>query len=96
VAAAAPRTTDVLERSRPGPAQRSQYRWNERHQIGNTIRRRIDDNDPEREGAHVLLVLQIAIHRDEGIDGTASACQRRAIVRARPAAAVNGGHGMGR
>ena len=49
------------------------------------VRRRDKNNDRNREGAEVLLMLQILIGRQEGVELTRRQSQQLAVSDARPA-----------
>jgi hypothetical protein len=86
--------TDVLNRARLNPAERCEHFRNERREILHSIGPGSGDNDPERENGDILLVLEIAIDRDEGIDQAACPLQQGAVLCSLPAQALDRRNGM--
>src|SRR5713226_8341171 len=45
--------------------------------------------DAERENGHVLLVFEVGVHRDQGVDHAAGALQQCAVLGSRPTKAMD-------
>ena len=84
----------MLNGARPNPAERCEHFRNEWRQILHAIGRGSDDNDPKRENGDILLVLELAIDRYEGIDQAACSLQQGAVLCSLPAEALHGRNGM--
>ena len=73
VLANSPEPTNVLDLPRSNPLQCGEYLRDQRHQIGHAIRCGTDHHDAERQSRNVLLMLDVSIHRHEGVRHPAGA-----------------------
>jgi hypothetical protein len=74
----------VLDHSRPGSVNGPEHFTDKRQQIRHPVRRRVHDPYAEGEAREVLLLLDVAVHRDEDVALAAGALQEGAVLRAGP------------
>ena len=87
-------TTNELDCTGLNPVECCEDFRNEGQEILYTIGCGAHDHDPKRESRDVLLILKIAIDRDEGIEQAACSLQQGAVLRSIPAQTLNGRDGM--
>ena len=60
--------TNDSQLARLEPAQHGEDRWNQRTQVYEPIRRRPDEHNAEWQPRNVLLMLEVPIHGQQGVE----------------------------
>lgn len=84
--------SDMGDLTRASVAERLDHLAGQRRQILNSIRPGADDDHSERQRRKIVLALQVAIHREKGVDPAGSELQQLAVFRAGPSHSLDGHH----
>lgn len=84
--------TDASHLPRLHVRQCCQDRIDERQKILHLVRMRSNHDHSEREGAEIVLSLELSVHGEESIGATARALQELAIQRPGPSQPLNSHH----
>ena len=86
--------TDVLDLARSNPLECREHFGYKHEEVCDAIGASTNNHHPKRKNGQILLVLELAIHRQESIRDAARPLQQSAVLGSRPAEALHRGYGV--